>query len=223
MHRHANGRTRVNDATESSHIHVLVLAAGASARFGSTKQLVRVNGRPLMHTIVSRAVELAGHSVTVVLGAHAGALAPLLKHSPVSIAVNRDWAEGLSSSIRAGLSQAPSTADGLLIVLADQAAVTTEDLRRLAGAWRRDTATLAAAQYAGTVGMPAIFPRWCFRELAELRGDRGAQALLSRHVARLVRLPMPSAELDIDRPEDLLALESNTPIRRRPLQDADPR
>ena len=202
---------------ESTHIHVVVLAAGASSRFGSTKQLVRVNGRPLMHTVVSRAVELAGHSVTVVLGAHAGELAPLLKHSPASVAVNRDWSEGIASSIREGLTHAPSTADGVLIVLADQAAVSTEDLRRLAGAWRRNPASIAAAQYAGGVGVPAIFPRWCFRELNELRGDRGAQLLLQRHVDRLVRLPMPSAELDIDRPEDLLSLEQVTQIKRRPI------
>jgi molybdenum cofactor cytidylyltransferase len=210
----------VNDSAgfEAHHIHVVVLAAGASSRFGSTKQLVRVNGRPLMHTIVSRAVELAGHSVTVVLGAHAGELAPLLKHTPASVAVNRDWSEGIASSIREGLSHAPSTTDGVLIVLADQAAVTTDDLRRLAGAWRRNPASIAAAQYAGGVGVPAIFPRWCFRELNELRGDRGAQLLLQRHVDRLVRLPMPSAELDIDRPEDLLSLEEVTQIKRRTLE-----
>jgi len=206
----------------SSHIHVVVLAAGASTRFGATKQLVRVNGRPLMHTIVSRAVELAGHSVTVVLGANAGELAPLLKHSPASVAVNRDWAEGIASSIREGLRHAPATADGVLLALADQAAVTTEDLRRLAGAWRRNPNAIAAAQYAGAVGVPAIFPRWCFRELNELRGDRGAQLLLQRHVDRLVRLPMPSAELDIDRPEDLLGLEASTPIKRRTLSTSDP-
>lgn len=200
----------------SSHIHVVVLAAGASTRFGSAKQLVRVNGRPLLHSAVSRAVELAGHSVTVVLGANAGELAPLLRHSPASIAVNRDWAEGIASSIREGVAQAPATADGVLIALADQAAVTTEDLRRLAGLWRRNPTSIATAQYAGTVGVPAIFPRWCFRELNELRGDRGAQVLLQRHVDRLVRLPMPSAELDIDRPEDLLALEQNTELKRPP-------
>ena len=205
-------------ASDASHIHVVVLAAGASTRFGSTKQLVRVNGRPLMHTIVSRAVELAGHSVTVVLGANAGELAPLLKHSPASVAVNRDWSEGIASSIREGLKHLPTTADGVLIALADQAAVTTDDLRRLTGAWRRNTGSIAVAQYGGTIGVPAIFPRWCFRELNELRGDRGAQVLLQRHTDRLVRLPMPSAELDIDRPEDLLALEANTPIRRRPLE-----
>jgi molybdenum cofactor cytidylyltransferase len=210
----------VNDSGgfEAHHIHVVVLAAGASSRFGSAKQLVRVNGRPLMHTIVSRAVELAGHSVTVVLGAHAGELAPLLKHTPASVAVNREWSEGIASSIREGLSHAPSTTDGVLIVLADQAAVTTDDLRRLAGAWRRNPVSIAAAQYAGGVGVPAIFPRWCFRELNELRGDRGAQLLLQRHVDRLVRLPMPSAELDIDRPEDLLSLEQATQIKRRTLE-----
>jgi molybdenum cofactor cytidylyltransferase len=202
---------------ESSHIHVVVLAAGASTRFGSNKQLVRVNGRPLMLSVVSRAVELAGHSVTVVLGANAAELAPLLRHSPASIAVNRDWSEGIASSIREGLTHAPATADGVLIALADQAAVTTEDLRRLAGLWRRNPASIATAQYAGTIGVPAIFPRWCFRELNELRGDRGAQVLLHRHVDRLVRLPMPSAELDIDRPEDLLALEQSAELMRRPL------
>jgi CTP:molybdopterin cytidylyltransferase MocA len=50
--------------------------------------------------------------------------------------------------------------------------------------------------------------------LNELRGDRGAQVLLHRHVDRLVRLSMPSAELDIDRPEDLLALEQAAEIQR---------
>jgi molybdenum cofactor cytidylyltransferase len=204
--------------SEPSHIHVVVLAAGASSRFGSAKQLVRVNGRPLMLTAVSRAVELAGHSVTVVLGAHAAELAPLLRHTPASIAINRDWAEGIASSIRAGLAHTPDTADGLLLALVDQAAVTTDDLRRLASLWRRNPVSIATAQYAGAVGVPAIFPRWCFRELNELRGDRGAQSLLQRHVDRIARLPMPSAEFDIDRPEDLLALEQATELRRHPPQ-----
>ena len=204
-------------SAEPNHVHVVVLAAGASTRFGSTKQLVRVNGRPLMHTVVSRAVELAGHSVTVVLGAHAGELAPLLKHTPAAVTVNRNWSEGIASSIREGLAHTPATADAVLFLLADQAAVTTEDLRRLMGAWRRNPTGIAVAQYAGNMGVPAIFPRWCFRELNELRGDRGAQPLMQRHTDRLVRLPMPSAELDIDRPEDLLALEASTQIKRRPL------
>ena len=93
---------------DSSHVHVVVLAAGASTRFGSAKQLIRVNGRPLMLSAVSRAVELAGHSVTVVLGSQAAELAPLLRHSPASVAINREWSEGIASSIRAGLAHTPN-------------------------------------------------------------------------------------------------------------------
>ncbi|MBV6423613.1 MAG: Bifunctional protein GlmU [Steroidobacteraceae bacterium] len=196
------------ESQETPTLHAVVLAAGASTRFGSPKQLVRIDGRPLLHSVVSRAVEVAGHSVTVVLGAHAGELTALLRHSPASVLVNRDWQEGIASSIRAGMGQVPGTADGVLLVLADQPAVTTEDLRRLAGAWRRQPDSILAAQYSGIVGVPAIFPRWAFRDLAELRGDRGAQQLLLRHVDRVARLRMPSAALDIDRPEDLLAVET---------------
>ncbi len=192
---------------ETPALHAIVLAAGASTRFGSPKQLVRIEGRPLLHAVVSRAVEVAGHSVTVVLGAHATELTALLRHTPASVAINRDWQEGMASSIRAGLSQLPGSIDGVLLLLADQPGVSADDLRRLAGAWRRQPDSILAAQYGGIAGVPAIFPRWAFRDLAELRGDRGAQALLKRHVDRVARLPMPSAAVDIDRPEDLLSIE----------------
>ena len=192
-------------------IHVLVLAAGASRRFGSHKQLVRINGRPMLHSAVSRAVEIGGHSVSVVLGANAGELAPLLRHSPASVVINRDWDQGMASSIRAGVAQLSSVVDGLLVMLADQPAVSVEDLRRLVTAWRRQTDYVVAAQYSGTSGAPAIFPAWLFRELTELRGDRGAGVVIQRHADRLVRVPMPSAATDIDTPEDLLTIEAQSP------------
>ena len=140
------------DLQPESTLHALILAAGASRRFGSPKQLVRIDGRPMLHAVVSRAVEVAGHSVSVVLGAHAAELAPLLSHSPAGIVINRDWEQGMSSSIRAGLARLPGTADGVMILLVDQPSVTTEDLRRLVGAWRRQPDYLVAAQYGTTTG-----------------------------------------------------------------------
>src|SRR5580693_1063455 len=145
-------------------LYSIVLAAGAATRFGSAKQLVRVSGRPLLHNTVSRAVEIAGAATIVVLGAYAAELAPLLSHTPATVVVNRDWREGIGSSIRTAMARLPSTCGGVMIVLADQAAVTAQDLQRLVSAWKRQPEYVAAAIYSGAVGVPAIFPRSRFRE-----------------------------------------------------------
>lgn len=189
-------------------LHAIVLAAGASTRFGSPKQLVRLAGRPLLHTVVTRAAEVTGNALIVVLGSQAAQLASLLKHSAGTIVVNHEWREGLASSIRTGIAHLPAACSGAMLLLADQAAVTADDLKRLAGAWRRQPQCIAAAMYAGAIGVPAIFPRSSFRELCELRGDVGARALLRRNADRLVRVPMESAAIDLDTPEDLLALQA---------------
>jgi molybdenum cofactor cytidylyltransferase len=189
-------------------LHVIVLAAGASRRFGSPKQLAQIDGRPLLQTAVARAVAVAGHAVTVVLGSGAAALTPLLRHLPASVLVNRDWNEGIGSSLRAGVAILPGSCDGVLVALADQVAVTTPDLQRLVAAWRQRPEMIVAAAYAGITGVPAVFPRWCFPALAGLRGDEGARLLLRRYADRVVRLPLPNAEIDIDLPEDLLAVEA---------------
>jgi molybdenum cofactor cytidylyltransferase len=194
--------------TESDALHAIVLAAGASSRFGSAKQLVRIGDRPLLSLIAGRAAEVVGQALIVVLGARAAELTPLLKHSPGSVVINRDWREGLASSIRAGVARLPASCAGAMLVLADQACVTAEDLRRLAGAWRRQPLSVAAAQYGATAGAPAIFPQHLFGELRELKGDSGARMLLKRHADRLVKVPMPSARFDLDTPDDLLELTS---------------
>lgn len=188
--------------------HVLVLAAGAARRFGSAKQLVRINGEPLLHRAVARASEMAGGAVTVVLGAHAAELTPLLKHSPASVIINRQWEEGLASSLRAGVAQLPPGTEAVMITLADQAAITTHDLRRLVAGWRRQPDLLVAASYEGRMGVPAIFPSSCFGDLLALRGDEGARLVLRRMSDRCLRIPMPNASIDIDTPEDLLKLPS---------------
>ena len=189
-------------------LHAIVLAAGASTRFGSAKQLVRVAGRPLLHTAMARAADVAGSAVSVVIGAHAAELTPLLTHSQASIVINRDWREGMASSIRTGVARLPASCNAVLLILVDQAAVTAEDLKRLVSAWRRQPDYIVAARYGMTTGVPAIFPRSAFADLTSLRGDVGARALLQRNPDRVVRVPMASAAIDIDTPEDLLKIDS---------------
>ena len=188
-------------------LYAIILAAGASSRFGSPKQLARIADQPLLSAVIGRVVENVGQGALVVLGANAAQLTPMLQHSPVSVVINRGWREGLASSIRAGIARLPSSCAGAMLVLADQAAVTAEDLGRLAGAWRRQPHSIAAAQYGATIGVAAIFPSFLFSDLSQLRGDVGARTLLKHHTERVVRVPMESAAFDLDTPEDFLAIE----------------
>ena len=198
----------MNDDDTGEGLHAIVLAAGASTRFGSPKQLVRVAGRPLLHSAIAHAADVAGSAVSVVLGAHAAELTPLLTHSQALIVINRDWREGIASSIRTGVLRLPPSCNAVLLMLADQAAVTVEDLKRLVSAWRRQPDYIVAARYGMTTGVPAVFPRSVFSDLGALRGDMGARALLQRNPDRVVRVPMASAAIDIDTPEDLLKIHS---------------
>ncbi len=199
-------------------LHVVILAAGASTRLGQPKQAVKLGGRPALHRVVAAATSLAGNAVTVVLGAHAAELTRLLAHSPASVIVNRHWEEGMASSIRHGMSAVPAAAEGVLILLGDQVAITADDLKRLAAAWKDQDGIIAAATYNGHVGVPAVFPRSLFSELHELRGDQGARRVIERNSFRLMRVPMPNAAVDLDTPEDLAALTQRfNKLQEQPL------
>jgi molybdenum cofactor cytidylyltransferase len=187
-------------------LHAIVLAAGASRRFGSPKQLVRFDGQLLVQRVIAAATELTGSAVSVVLGAHAAQIAADLPPGSASVLINRGWQEGLGSSIRLAVSRLPGACDGALIMLADQPMVAGASLSRLAAAWRRQPRSIVASRYGSVTGVPAIFPRWCFSDLTALRGDQGARVLLSRYSDYVVRLAHPEAAVDIDYPEDLLEL-----------------
>jgi len=196
----------MDDASDQG-LHAAILAAGASTRFGTPKQLVRIAGEPVLHTVVARASLVAGHSVTVVIGAHAREVAQALRQRAVSIALNREWEEGIASSIRVAVRTAPPGSSGLMLLLADQVAVTGDDLKRLYAAWRRHPILICAALHGGAPGLPAIFPSWAYTDLLDLRGDRDPRLVLRRNIDRVVRIPMQNAGIDLDTPEDLLLIE----------------
>jgi molybdenum cofactor cytidylyltransferase len=191
-------------------LHVLLLAAGAATRFGGAKQAARMDGQPLLRLMLNRAHELAGNAVSIVLGARAAELVPLVGASNASVLINRHWEEGIASSIRLGIEHLPGSCDGVLLLLADQVQVSSQDLTQLAGVWRRQPQLAVAALYGGGVGVPAIFPRTAFRALLQLRGDRGAQSWLHANDTRVVGVPMPRAAVDIDTPADLARLQAET-------------
>ncbi len=189
-------------------LHVAILAAGAATRFGAARQPVRLRGEPVLRELVANAAFVAGQSVTIVVGAHAASVAATLRQRAVSLALNRGWEEGIASSVRVAVHSAPPGSAALLLLLADQVAVTADDLRRLHASWRRHPVLIAAALYRGAPGLPAIFPRWAFTDLLGLRGERDPRTVLRSNVDRLVRVPMDNAAIDLDAPEDLLQMQA---------------
>ena len=189
-------------------LQVILLAAGSASRFGSPKLLAEIHGRPLLVRAIETLLEVvARDQLVVVLGADADRLEPLVNQAKVELVLNPEHAKGMAASIRSGLTSVPSNCGAVLIALADQVAVTPDDLRRLIDCWHDQPERIAAAWYDEVAGVPAIFPAAQFAELTKLQGDRGARELLRRLAGQVVTVAMPSAAVDVDTQADLAACE----------------
>ena len=194
---------------------------------GSPKQLLRLDGESLVRRAATTALASRCTRVLVVIGANAEAVAREIEDLAVERVENAHWAQGISSSIRAGVETAAAAqpvADAVLITLADQPNVTSALLDRLIAAGVTAPAGLVACEYAGTLGAPALFDRRHFDALRELSGDRGGKALLAAHAEAVVRIPFAAAAIDLDTPDDyerqLTRDDAITrPPRRRPARD----
>ncbi|HLK59173.1 MAG TPA: nucleotidyltransferase family protein [Chthonomonadaceae bacterium] len=191
-------------------IGILLLAAGASTRLGTPKQSLRYAGQTLLHRAAGTAVASGCRPILVVLGACVQPLQPELEGLPVRSVENTGWAEGMGSSLRAGmealLAEAGETLEAVLIMLCDQPLVTAQTLHTLIRAYQETGRPLIAAEYEGVLGVPALFHRSLFSELAALQGAEGARKLIQRHRDQALGVPLPEASVDIDTLEDYARL-----------------
>lgn len=193
---------------EPFHFGAVILAAGASTRMGEPKQLLRLDGRTLLRRTVDTVLASPAWPVVVVLGAHAEAIRPEVAQLPVLVVDNPDWAEGLASSIRAGLRVIDSfslSLEAALLVLCDQPGLSADTLTRLAGEHHRTGRSMVAARYDDHPGPPALFARRHFHELLELHGAGGARPLFARHADALATVDFPELAADLDTPADYQA------------------
>jgi len=190
----------------------VILAAGESARMGTPKQLLPLDGKPLVVRAVEAALASPAWPVVVVLGAHAEKIRPVLARLPVLVADNPAWAEGMAASIRAGvttLRQFSRQLDAALVALCDQPAFSAGVIAQLVAAQRATSRSIVAAHYAGRHGAPALFLREHFPALLALTGEEGARALLQGDPARVASVDLPDLALDLDTPADYAALRKD--------------
>lgn len=193
-------------------IGVIVLAAGASTRLGEPKQLLRIEGIPLIVRVVNAALDSPLWPVVVVVGSSAAAIKTELARHPVLIAENSAWIEGMASSLRTGIATLQSfsrSLDGALVALCDQPAFSPSTIQRLLQkAPAHLDGHIVASQYLGRLGAPALFSRTYFQALASLSGDEGARHVIAaaKQAGKVIAVDMPELALDLDTPEDVARL-----------------
>lgn len=192
---------------------IVILAAGASTRLGTPKQLLELAGKPLLVRTVEAALASSAWPVVVVLGAHAHAIRPVLAPFPVLVTENATWAEGMAASLRAGittLQQFSRHLDAAIVALCDQPAFSAGTIAALLDAQRSTGRSIVAARYSGRHGAPALFLARHFAELARLTGEEGARALLNGDPAEVAGVEMPELALDLDTPADVAVAKGET-------------
>lgn len=183
----------------------VILAAGPSRRMGEPKQLVEVAGQTLLGRAVSTALSSSCRPVVVVLGAHAERLRRELAGLDATVVEHPAWSDGIGSSLRCGIEavRRERAVDSAVLLLCDQPLVTSQLIDRLVAAHRASGAPIVACEYAETVGVPALFGRTLFDELAALPPEAGAKQVIARHGTDVVRVPFPAAAFDLDTPADV--------------------
>ena len=190
-------------------VGAVVLAAGSSSRMGSPKQTLQFRGKSLLRRAALAALGAGCRPVIVVTGAHSELSRRELEGLDVREVLNTRWETGMASSIRAGvesLISADADADAVVLMLCDQPHVTAEVISGLVAAHRATGRPVIASTYGGGSGVPALFGKTLFAELARLEGAAGAKQVIKRHASETHFLPFQAGEVDVDTPDDFSRL-----------------
>jgi molybdenum cofactor cytidylyltransferase len=184
---------------------IIILAAGASTRLGEPKQQLLYIGRTLLQHAVDAAVESKGEPIIVVLGANAEVIKNDITNQGVTIIHNKDWEEGMASSIRAGITELQKLSpdiDDAILMLCDQPFVNVALLNNLMLNKQQTSTPIIACAYNNTVGPPALFDKTYFNALLSLKGQEGAKKLLMKYRDKVFTIPFDKGAIDIDTVED---------------------
>lgn len=198
------------DSFGATRVAGIVLAAGQSIRLGRPKQLLELDGRPLLDIVLQNASESLLTSVLLVLGNKADAIAAAVGDHGQRVVINPDFAQGQSTSLRSGISALDEDVAGVLVLLGDQPQVTPAIIDRLVSTFSDSGAEIVQPVYGGTPGNPVLFHRSLLPELIAISGDKGARDVIQQKRDAVHRVPFPdlSVPLDVDTDEDYARLQA---------------
>ena len=187
-------------------IEGLILAAGESSRMGEDKALLAYRGRTFIETILATLREAGVTRLAVVLGHHADKIQRAVDFTGVNVIVNRDYQQGQTSSLQAGLkalgSGAGMSVEAVLLCLVDHPAVPAEVVRALIAAFLATRSPVVIPTSKGQRGHPVLIGRTLFDELLGLSPEAGANSVIRkyREATQFVEVGDAGILLDVDDP-----------------------
>jgi molybdenum cofactor cytidylyltransferase len=199
-------------------IGAVILAAGASSRFGRPKQLIEFRGTTLLRRVVDAAEQAGCSPVVVVLGSKREEIERELLNTRALIVENADWERGIGTSIRAGVARSlgqSSSLEAIVLLVCDQPFVEADTIKQLIALHEKTAKPIVASSYSQTLGVPAIFHRACFQELRNLDDASGAKSIIRSNRERVAEFAFPQGKIDIDTAKDYEQLTQSPQRTRR--------
>lgn len=190
----------------------IILAAGASRRLGTPKQLIRWRGKYLIERVLDVALDSRLDRIVLVLGHESERMLEILgdriHHPRVTVAINHEHHRGMSGSLRLGLSFVRESHSSVMFLLGDQPFVDADCINLLLERFRASDKEICVPVYKGKRGNPTIFSRKYYRLMMGIEGDVGAREIIRAHPEKVLRVEMddPIRFFDIDTKADLESL-----------------
>jgi len=193
-------------------VAAIVLAAGRSTRMGGPNKLLEtISGKPLVRIAAEQALSSRASPVVVVSGHERARVEAALAGLDVRLVHNPDYAQGLSTSVKAGLAALPPESEAAIVCLGDMPQVTSALIDRLIAAFDPErNALVVLPTFSGKRGNPVLWSRRFFPELIALEGDVGARHLIGAYPEVVTEVPVENAAamVDIDTPDALRAAKA---------------
>jgi len=191
-------------------LEIVILAAGASSRLGSSKQLLTINGESLVYRAANTASKLAAifnlKPPLVIVGKDQTEVKQSITDLPVLTIYNAQWQQGMGYSIATAVNHLDAQTSAVLIMTCDQVLLNSELLKPMIKKWQSNRQQIIASTYQETIGIPVIFPRQCFTELLKLNSDKGARQVIEKYKPQLLLFDLPEAAQDLDTREDAVQI-----------------
>lgn len=185
-------------------IWAIILAAGASTRMGKQKLLLPYNGKTVIETVIETAGQVVGQNVMVILGSHYKSIKNQIESLSVKICVNKNYMDGMLSSVICGFQDLPETAETALIFLGDQPQIPSAAGIKVIRAWENSAKGIVIPVFKGRRGHPALIETKYKSAIQKLDPNKGLRQLMLDYKkdVKEIECDIPEILRDIDTPED---------------------